>query len=58
MALNLLKLSISFFLLFVVKPFSFVEPKTLEAFEHPFTKTLQNLEGVHKGQKLSGVVRE
>ncbi|KAK7381355.1 hypothetical protein VNO78_33991 [Psophocarpus tetragonolobus] len=49
------KLSIVFFLLFVVNPFPFVEPKASEASATPFGKTLQKLEGVHKGQRVKGV---
>ncbi|TKY50301.1 Metalloendoproteinase 5-MMP [Spatholobus suberectus] len=57
MAPNLPKLSILFFLLSVVNPFPFVEPRALEASEDPFAKTLQHLKGVHKGQKVKGVCK-
>ncbi|RDX75810.1 Metalloendoproteinase 5-MMP, partial [Mucuna pruriens] len=56
MALNPLKLSILFFLLSVVNPFPSVEPRTLEPSKDTFTKTLRNLEGVHKGQEAKGLV--
>ncbi|KAG4914502.1 hypothetical protein JHK87_052059 [Glycine soja] len=54
MALNLL-ISIPFFLLFVVNPFHFVEPRTLEVSEHPFTRTLRKLKEINKGQRVRGV---
>ncbi|KAJ1390447.1 PGBD-like superfamily [Sesbania bispinosa] len=55
MALNLVKLSTSFLLLFFGNPFPIAESRITESPEHPFTKTLQNLEGVHKGQTVKGV---
>ncbi|KAK7381357.1 hypothetical protein VNO78_33993 [Psophocarpus tetragonolobus] len=45
----------SFLLFFVVEQFPFVEPRTLEASEHPFTRTLRNLKGIDKGQRVNGV---
>lgn len=55
MALNLLNLSILFVLLNIINPFPFAEPRTLEASTTPFSKTLQNLRGVHRGQNAKGV---
>ncbi|KAL2335607.1 hypothetical protein Fmac_016820 [Flemingia macrophylla] len=56
MALNFPKLHMLFLsLLVIVNPFLFVEPIALEPTTHPFTKTLQTLEGVHKGQTVKGV---
>ncbi|XP_027925481.1 metalloendoproteinase 1-like [Vigna unguiculata] len=56
MALNLLTFSISFFLFFVTKPFSIVEPRTLEASEDSFLRTLRNLRGIRKGQRVRGTI--
>ncbi|WVZ14331.1 hypothetical protein V8G54_011897 [Vigna mungo] len=56
MALNLLTFSISFFIFFVVKPFPIVESRTIEFSEHSFTKTLRNLRGIKKGQRMRGMI--
>ncbi|KAG5081987.1 hypothetical protein JHK84_052025 [Glycine max] len=55
MALNLPKLPILFLLLSSMILFPFVEPQALKSPANAFAKTLQNLRGVHKGQKVKGV---
>ncbi|KAK7365120.1 hypothetical protein VNO80_13944 [Phaseolus coccineus] len=52
MSLNILKYPILFLVLCVVNPFPPVEP---QAFATQFTKTLQNLRGIRKGQNANGV---
>ncbi|XP_058753828.1 metalloendoproteinase 1-like [Vicia villosa] len=55
MALNLVKLSTSFLLLFLGNPFPIFESRTIKPSKVPFIKTLQNLNGAQKGQTLKGI---
>lgn len=55
MALNLVKLSTSFLLLLLGNPFPIFESRTIKPSKDPFIKTLQNLEGVQKGQTQKGI---
>jgi len=56
MALNLLKFSILLFLFFVVKPSPIVEPRSIKAIKYSFTKTLENLRGIKRGQRVRGMI--